>query len=386
MSRNRRVRDRSAHLVTVLLVALAPLSTGGGCSRQSTAPPPADQQEVTPPLPQLALSFDPRQIEPDKTVVEKDSLVKEDNEGGESVAAQVPQELTSLDEIPGKVEIPPPWLDAVSVNFDTTKPWNKAWDHIEKLLESATLENRRRAVKLAYLYDSAGRAKEGYPATVYFLAGQYAWSLREFDKLEEKNNAAYMRIASCHLHFKAHDQALDALEMAIESIPPEPPWNVFRQAQVHEAKGDVFADLNDVAQAQAAFNQALRLYRQANLPAKQQHVVARSVAGVESKLEMLDRSLLANARLRDGTFWGEAFGYTDTIRAELTVDGGRIVDVRLEHQEKADLGAKRIMPARIIETQGLEVDAITGATITSNAIKAAAFNAYKKAAGLTLPN
>ncbi|MBI5385894.1 MAG: FMN-binding protein [Verrucomicrobia bacterium] len=97
---------------------------------------------------------------------------------------------------------------------------------------------------------------------------------------------------------------------------------------------------------------------------------------------MLDRDALKSARLRDGTFTADVFGYSDNIRANVTVRNARIADVRLDHREKADLGARTILPERIVREQRVDVDGVTGATVTSQAIKSAVFQALKQSAGL----
>ncbi len=51
----------------------------------------------------------------------------------------------------------------------------------------------------------------------------------------------------------------------------------------------------------------------------------------------------------------------------------------VKHEEKIDLNATRIVPQRIIEKQSVQVDAVTGATVTSQAIVEGAFQALKQA-------
>ncbi|MEX1098065.1 MAG: FMN-binding protein [Planctomycetales bacterium] len=271
-----------------------------------------------------------------------------------------------------------PWARASRSSAASTK----AWDRIEKLLESANENDRRQAIKLAYVYDSAGKAKEGYPATVYYLAGEYAWALKEFLKNPNKTMADHRRIAACYLHFDAYDEALAALDQAQQSVPNTPPWNTFGQAQILEARGDVLADKGDVAEARKAFLAAVGLYQQSQLPANQQRNVARGVRSAQAKLDMLDRSALESAQLRDGVFTDAVFGYSDQVQARVTVRGGKITAIGLQHKEKADLGAKEVIPKRIVEKQSVAVDAVTGATITSDAIRLATYGALKKSAGL----
>jgi urocanate reductase len=66
----------------------------------------------------------------------------------------------------------------------------------------------------------------------------------------------------------------------------------------------------------------------------------------------------------------------------VTVRNARLADVNLDHREKADLGARTILPQRMVEKQSVDVDGVTGATVTSQAIKSAVFQALKQSAGL----
>ena len=63
----------------------------------------------------------------------------------------------------------------------------------------------------------------------------------------------------------------------------------------------------------------------------------------------------------------------------MTVRGGKIADIEIDHREDIDQGATRIIPQRIIAAQSLAVDAITGATATTNAVIGATFLALKQA-------
>ncbi|HPD15898.1 MAG TPA: FMN-binding protein [Planctomycetota bacterium] len=298
-----------------------------------------------------------------------------------SALAATPARKPSLDQALADLKIPPPWLDAVPLDVAPGTPWNKAWDRIEVLLMTADPADRRKAVKLAYEYQKDGRARDGMPAATYFLAGETAWALVEHRKLANKNAVAWMRLASCYRHFGEHAQALAALDEALKHLP-DPPWRSFQEAQVSEARGDVLADRGDRAAAEAAYERARDLY--AAIPPKPplELAASRAAARVAAKADMLGRDALKTARLRDGTFSATVFGYSDHIRATVTVRDGRIADVTLDHKERADLGARTVLPERIVREQRADVDAITGATITSQAIQSAVFQALKQSAGL----
>jgi uncharacterized protein with FMN-binding domain len=53
--------------------------------------------------------------------------------------------------------------------------------------------------------------------------------------------------------------------------------------------------------------------------------------------------------------------------------------MQLKHKEKIELNATKIIPRQIIARQSLKVDAVTGATVTSQAIVDGTFDALKKA-------
>lgn len=84
--------------------------------------------------------------------------------------------------------------------------------------------------------------------------------------------------------------------------------------------------------------------------------------------------------LRDGTFVGTAQGMLAPIKVEVTVEQGQIVEIRvLEQRETPGLGdaaIKKLIP-QIIEKQSIEVDAVSGATVSSNALVEAVKDALR---------
>ena len=75
-----------------------------------------------------------------------------------------------------------------------------------------------------------------------------------------------------------------------------------------------------------------------------------------------------------GVFTPGTYSSTQTGMHELTVsvtvDANAITDIQVEHQETEGVGAPiaESLPAQIMELQGLGIDAVAGATLTSNAI------------------
>lgn len=88
-----------------------------------------------------------------------------------------------------------------------------------------------------------------------------------------------------------------------------------------------------------------------------------------------------------GTYEAEAQGFGGAVKVAVTVDGEKITDVVITGEnETAGVGSNAIeqLPAKIIEANSADVDAVAGATVTSEAIKAAAKEALAAANGETL--
>lgn len=94
-----------------------------------------------------------------------------------------------------------------------------------------------------------------------------------------------------------------------------------------------------------------------------------------------------NAPVPGEVFTGKAQGMMCEIVAEVTVADGKIVDVKLTGAEETpSLGGVVLeeMPGKIIAAQSADVDGMTGATVTTDAVKAAVHEALIQA-GLYVP-
>jgi len=76
------------------------------------------------------------------------------------------------------------------------------------------------------------------------------------------------------------------------------------------------------------------------------------------------------SRVRDGVYAGEAPGFLGPVTVEVTVSGGKITQVTVRHADTPEMAdeAARVIPQRIIDKQHFRVDAVSGATATSEAI------------------
>ena len=71
---------------------------------------------------------------------------------------------------------------------------------------------------------------------------------------------------------------------------------------------------------------------------------------------------------------GEAEGYGGTLKVSVTMNGTDITDVKVtEHNETQGVGTRAIdtLPEAIVEADSVQVDSVSGATVTSEAIKEA---------------
>jgi uncharacterized protein with FMN-binding domain len=88
----------------------------------------------------------------------------------------------------------------------------------------------------------------------------------------------------------------------------------------------------------------------------------------------------ATLALKDGTYAGQSGGYKGPVRVAVTVKGGQIFKVEVTACQ--DTFARKVtkeIPRRIVSANSIEVDVVSGATISSRAIKRAVGDALKKA-------
>ena len=85
---------------------------------------------------------------------------------------------------------------------------------------------------------------------------------------------------------------------------------------------------------------------------------------------------------KDGVYTGTGKGNGGDVTVEVTVEGGNIVKIELkDHKETPGIfeGAEAGVSNEIIKTQSTDVESVSGATLTSEAIKTAVAEAIKDA-------
>jgi uncharacterized protein with FMN-binding domain len=301
-----------------------------------------------------------------------------------SPAHSAGEPVRPVSEILANLKVPPDWLAATPVNWDTSKPWKDARLEIRRLLalDDASV---RQGVKLTWLYAQKADIGDGHELPMYlFLSGNYGWALKEYPPYLERQRGkgathGFLCYASCLAHFGDYQAALTALNQALSDLPPKP-WRTASEANIHNQTGDVYGRMGNLAKAREQYAEAVRLYPLSDQPYGR-HLLPRKIAQIQAKERLLTLESLGTAKLRDGAYTGNATGYSDKndLVVTLTIKAGRLAGLEVRHEEKIDLNATKIIPKRILEKQSLKVDAVTGATVTSQAIIEGAYRALLKA-------
>jgi len=289
----------------------------------------------------------------------------------------------SLDEQLAGLQIPPAWLESVTTSYDTNQPWKDARLEIRRLFSLNRPEAHREGIKLMWIYLQKDDIGDGHEYPMYtFLGGEPLWSVRAHEEYLSKPHEntpihAYITLASLYIQFNEHARAKACLDKAMAGLPG-PPWTVQRKADILAAYGDLYVSWGDPDQAKQYYAQAAALYPTAK-PPYGGHLLPRRAAEVQAKLDRLTFRSLQTAALRDGRYRDKALGYAGDIDVTVTIQAGRIADIQLKHEEKIDQNACVIVPQRIKAAQSLEVDGISGATVTKEAIVNGVYRCLKQA-------
>jgi len=280
------------------------------------------------------------------------------------------------------LKVPPPWFARTPVKWKTSRPWKEGRLEIRRLLGLTTEEGNHQAIKLTYLYRRKGDIGNGHEWPMYlFLGGQTAWATRAYEefirKNPKRNTHAYMDLMSCYRTFGEYAKAKATARSAMKNLPTDQ-WQVARQADVHDALGDLYAEIGDTDQAREHYTKAAELYPKSKQPYGR-HLLVRRAAKVRRKIDLLDMGAIKPGKLANGKYSGASLGYTGPLSVIVTVRGGRITDITVRHTEKIHQNCTRIIPQRIVDSQSLKVDAVSGATVTSQAIVDATLQALRRA-------
>lgn len=119
--------------------------------------------------------------------------------------------------------------------------------------------------------------------------------------------------------------------------------------------------------------------------------IAAAVAGVLLAVACATAPVLGNRSpvqgLADGVYEGEFTSFPNSARVAVTIAGGRIAKVEVLFHGGSWVGDKAVkgIPGRIVDKQSTQVDAVTGATNSSQVIMNATENALEKAGKAAAP-
>jgi len=288
-----------------------------------------------------------------------------------------------LDEDLANLQIPPPWLESVEPAWDTAKPWKEARIEIRRLLGLNKEDARKEGVKLLWEYHKKKDIGDGHEYGFdLFLGGEKTWAVKEFQEwLPEQTEYLLLRgwtaLASLYVEYGEFELAEQTLKTLITKVPDHE-MPLMREAEAHDAFGDLYVAWGMIDKAKHHYSEAVRLYPQGK-PKYGRHLLPRRAKKVQSKLDLLSFGALEGVSLRDGRYRQKTLGYSGDINLTVVVKNGRVSDITLTHQEKIDQNACVIIPRRITDEQSLKVDGVTGATITKDAIVDGTFQALKQA-------
>lgn len=103
-----------------------------------------------------------------------------------------------------------------------------------------------------------------------------------------------------------------------------------------------------------------------------------SSANQQEEQDQITQNDEAEGVFEDGTYTGSGSGYRGNTEVSVTVENGRISDITVQSYEddyQFFVRAENTVISEIIEQQGVEVDAVSGATFSSNGIIEAVANA-----------
>lgn len=325
-------------------------------------------------------SFPPEIVpEDDRSPYEKEAEETGDPPSDDDPKGQLEHQLKQL-------QVPPAWLADVASTWDVqNSPWKDGRIEIRRLLGKGDDASRREGIRLTWDYLMKEDIGNGHEYGMYlFLGNEPVWAVYVFREWVARSDHDYppyfglQALASLYADYGLFEDAEKLLQQGLVTPPPTAEWKEMRQAEFHDSLGDLYAKWGQLEKAKTSYQESARLYPLGK-PPYGRHLLPRRAKKVEGKLRLLSLASLEGATLKDGTFQETALGYSGDIKLTVKIDGGRIADIGIQHQEKIDQNACVVIPKRIIEKQSLQVDGITGATVTKDAIVGGTLEALKRA-------
>ncbi|MEN6428644.1 MAG: FMN-binding protein [Phycisphaerales bacterium] len=345
-------------------------------------------------------------------VVVSAMIVQTDAFGGQGPSSRAPV-LRTLAEVEELIQrmgaVQPDWWDSVQLTYPPTLdlnwplkddgPWDAnrnvgqyIWDVINpnpgrwkegiKLVHYLMIRHKNDRAKLARSTEALGRMfhdlMEDYARAVFWwrVAARYGGYVDTID------------LAHCYWKLGCKEMAEETLAQA--------PYDYTRHGALIKLWADMgqfdkalrlaerkassgmptaaYLAAGDACRLAGRYQQALAYYQKALAgqdAAGREGDVAKGKERAQASIQAIQLfDLLDIRRVPDGTYRAESIAYAGPLHVEVAVKGGRIQSVRVtEHQEKQFYSALTDTPNQIVARQGVKgVDAVTGATMTSEAI------------------
>jgi uncharacterized protein with FMN-binding domain len=308
---------------------------------------------------------------------------------------------------------PPPWWNAVPLNvpdgLDLT--WQgpakgQQWDPSKTLpsyLWSTVNENPGRWKEGIKVLHQSLTVNQNDPArlkqSMNALAAAYAELLDDFPRAAfwwrkggGAGHAGYshkVALARCYWNMGNKDMAVETLSENNVNPAAVPilirVWGEFGEAaralqlgerNVNSNPMEVNRVMGEVCRSAGQYPQAIAYFEKAMEAGKQRGM---NTVRLQGSLESAQAADAFNHldRAPAGVYSAKCIGYTGPVEVTIEVKDGKLESVKVtDHHEKQYYSSITETPARILQKQGIKgVDAITGATITSEAIINAAAKA-----------
>ncbi len=316
-----------------------------------------------------------------------------------------PAEINSLIEQMGRE--PPDWYDATPLNYPRTldlswpeKPpgsWNSQknvnqyiWDVINpnagrwregiRLMHHLLQQHKDDPKTLARAMQSLGRMYHDFEED--YARAAFWWRKAELDGARQSPPS--VKLARCYWKLGSKQMAAQLLNRLPNYSNTIKLWadmgETTKSLQLVEAYarggypdiaylygGDACRILGKCDEAIGYYKKVLKVPATGKAAKRIQRNHQRAKDNIEG-IEIFDS--LDISRIADGTYQGRSVGYAGDVHIEVAVRGGRIESVVVtSHKEKQFYSALTDTPKQIVAKQGLKgIDAVSGATITSEAI------------------
>ncbi len=241
----------------------------------------------------------------------------------------------------------------------------------------------REAMRILYAVVDAGDARGKWWAGMHLpqklaQTREFAFAIVEFGKRSPQTPQTLRDTARCYLAYDQYATALDYVRRS-EAAASGSKDKDFDLAKGRMATADILRRKGDLANAKESYEKAREIYRTGaatgGAPMQRFAAVMQEMSAFCDGLADFDA-----AKLKPGTYQGRGSGYSGPITVSVTVADGRITEVKIvQAAESVPFNALADVPRWIVESNTPSVDAVTGATLSSHGVMAAAGDALRKA-------